>query len=211
LSEGVVYHYGISGRGGSEVREVGILKTVSGGFSLDLEFWAVNEIRACIGGRASKLACVPVSCVSLPPASACTAMRLSRFANAAPLPLFVLPCFAPVRSLSARWLCCVLLRFASVSVCSALCAGCWLAGGCVHLGEPSASAFAIFTQGHLRPVCLGLWSRVVGFSYRASRGVGWTELNKQSRLLLTAGSRSRTITTYMYTNSSLEQKIGRFT
>jgi hypothetical protein len=35
LSEGVVYHSGISGRGGSEVREVGILKTVSGGFSPD--------------------------------------------------------------------------------------------------------------------------------------------------------------------------------
>ena len=35
LSEGVVYHYGISGWGGSEVSEVGILKAVSGGFSPD--------------------------------------------------------------------------------------------------------------------------------------------------------------------------------
>ena len=85
--------------------------------------------------------------LSSPPASACTAMRLSRFTNAAPLPLFVLPCFAHVRYLRAVPCC---------GVC-VLCAGCWLAGGCVHLGEgePSASAFVIFTQGRLRPVCLG--------------------------------------------------------
>jgi hypothetical protein len=174
-----------------------------------LEFWAVNEIRACIGGRASKLACVPVLCLFA------SCFCLYRYA---PVPIRQRGAFAAFRfalfrpcSLSARWLCCVLLRFASVSVCSVLCAGCWLAGGCVHLGEPSASELVIFTQGRLRPICLGLWSRVVGFSYRASRGVRCFEINQQSRLLLTAGSRPRTITTYMYTNSSLEQKIGRFT
>ena len=35
LSEGVVYHYDISGCRGSEISEVGILKAVSGGFSPD--------------------------------------------------------------------------------------------------------------------------------------------------------------------------------
>jgi len=104
-----------------------------------LEFWAVNEIRACIGGRASELACVPVSCVSLPPASACTATRLSRFANAAPLPLFVVPCFAPVRYLRAGCAvsCCGLL-LCLYALCSVPAAG-WLVAAYTWVSPQLAS------------------------------------------------------------------------
>ncbi len=35
LSEGVVYHYGFSGWGGRDVRVVGIVKALSGGYSPD--------------------------------------------------------------------------------------------------------------------------------------------------------------------------------
>ena len=146
--------------------------------------------------------------VSLFPVSLCLLLLLE--------PLCACP-DSPTRRLCRFSLClvsplfaiCALAVLCPVAVCfcvCVLCAGCWLAGGCVHFGEPSASEFAIFTQGRLRPVCLGLWSRVVGFSYRASRGGRCFEINQQSRLLLTAGSRPRTITTYMYSNSSLEQK-----